>query len=323
MSTRTRFHAVPRTPAILCMHGAIAAAALLASGPSVAAQFSLTAEYSAVSGLSLPLPSKLGQPNTPIPAVSGASASQLGGALPGGGPCHGRDSQGRDLVHGGGTTGSWSRSCRSSRSARAWSPMARPPRRHCAVLERSDRRASRIAREPPPIRTARRPPSRRAPSPRGRLFGIVKYTPGPNRFGGTFRLLTGGTTGIVQRGSSLPSTVTTSMGGMTPALPFSAIRSIGVSDNLFPFGAGYASMFRLVDVCRPESERIRSPISRRRWACSRRGRKSRRRLLPARRRSASSAGFPLTTGKVYVLRRSTDEPEQVHFHRLRQAHTPW
>lgn len=55
----------------------------------------------------------------------------------------------------------------------------------------------------------------------GTLAGIIKYTAGPNKFGGTMKMLVKGTGNLVVKKAALPSTVMTTMGGTIPALPFS------------------------------------------------------------------------------------------------------
>ena len=78
----------------------------------------------------------------------------------------------------------------------------------------------------------------------GTVAGILKYTAGPNKFGGTMKVLLFGAGRLLNKGGALPPTVTTGMGAMVPALAFSGLSNpLGGSAPQPVAYAGYAGMY--------------------------------------------------------------------------------
>ena len=89
----------------------------------------------------------------------------------------------------------------------------------------------------------------------GTLNGIIKYTAGPNKFGGTLKVLLSGSGQLIRKGAALPPTVMTTMGATIPALPFEGLT--------FPLGGTAAAAGGLlghVHRTRRPAENITHPL---------------------------------------------------------------
>ena len=275
---------------------AIAAAALLiCSAAADAATFSMTGNYRDQRGaIEMPLPPALGGVGPRVPAVSGATVFQTGAALPGGGPS--------TLVI----------------PTDAFSDPGNPegflipvP----GVIQLSTTFTHRGPSGAPatfmggyglangtfafcPGATANPTCTTVTTGPgQGTLNGIVKYTPGPNAFGGTFKMLLVGAGNLVSKGSPAPTTTMTTMGATVAALPFSAINNPLGGTAIIAAGQSYAFMQTAILASAPNTH----PLG---YMTTPKGL-----LTPGPSFMAavpglnSNTGFPFTTGTVYLYRK--------------------
>ena len=216
-----------------------AAAAFLATlasgGAAEAASYSVTGTYEDHRGaIELPLPSGLGLPGPGVP-ISDTTFTQMGAAVPGGGPA---------------TIGIPMNAISSAAGSTRGFLIPIP-----AIVQLTSMgghygptAADTLMASAGPGSTAFCPGMTAAScttptrgSSQGTLAGIIKYTAGPNKFGGTLRILTKGGGNLASKGAVLPPTVMTSMGATLTALPFSVENApVGGTQIV---GAGTSGMF--------------------------------------------------------------------------------
>lgn len=275
---------------------AYAASALLVCGAAAdAATFSMTGNYRDQRGaIELPLPPGLGQEARRVANVPSATVSQMGAALPGGGPNtivipplqfgDNPTISGGFLIpvpsvvqlnttfnHNGPTIPATLMGGYGNPGGFAFCPGATAN---------------------PSCTTAA------AAGTQGTLNGIVKYTPGPNKFGGTFNMLLTGGGNLVSKGMALPSTVMTAMGATIPALPFSVINNPlgGGPGATIAAGASYGLMQTAILGSAPNTHPLGYMTTTMGLITTG---PSVAAAIPGKN---SNTGFPFTTGVVYVYR---------------------